>query len=157
MLSHAVRGCSNHDKINHIADNGRPYLGLGGSVDCPKCHGEMKVVTHGDELRQVEVDRCSQCGGIWFDAGEAELLKDESEPESIDSGDPDVGGVYNEVRDVNCPRCQKKMATMRDPKQDHIEYEVCQQHGIFFDAGEFTAYTNEGLLEVFLSFEANAH
>ena len=39
---------------------------------CPKCGGVLQVeVYHG-----VEIDRCSDCHGIWFDAGEAELLTD---------------------------------------------------------------------------------
>ena len=39
-------------------------------MKCPKCGADLRVETyHG-----VEIDRCSECDGIWFDAGEAELL-----------------------------------------------------------------------------------
>lgn len=37
---------------------------------CPVCKEPMVVL----ELDQVEIDHCINCGGIWFDAGELELL-----------------------------------------------------------------------------------
>ena len=42
---------------------------------CPKCGGHLKTET----LHDIQVDRCPDCLGVWFDAGEAEsLLRDES-------------------------------------------------------------------------------
>lgn len=37
---------------------------------CPRDGGEMVTVTHDD----VQIDRCTQCGGMWLDAGELEQL-----------------------------------------------------------------------------------
>ncbi len=37
---------------------------------CPKCGGTMAEV----KLESVVIDRCGSCGGIYFDAGELELL-----------------------------------------------------------------------------------
>ncbi len=43
---------------------------------CPKCGGHLKTET----LHDIQVARCPDCLGVWFDAGEAEtLLRDESE------------------------------------------------------------------------------
>ena len=39
-------------------------------MKCPKCGDDLHV----EEYHGVEIDRCSACNGIWFDAGEAELL-----------------------------------------------------------------------------------
>ena len=36
-----------------------------------------------------------------------------------------------------------------DPNQPHIWYEVCNEHGMFLDAGEFTDYKYETLLDKF--------
>ncbi|WP_005033220.1 zf-TFIIB domain-containing protein [Holophaga foetida] len=37
---------------------------------CPRCHVELEEVQeHG-----VSVDRCTQCGGVWLDAGEINAL-----------------------------------------------------------------------------------
>jgi hypothetical protein len=41
------------------------------------------------------------------------------------------------------------MDKIADPKQSHIWYEACQEHGMYFDAGEFTDYKYETLLDKF--------
>ena len=41
------------------------------------------------------------------------------------------------------------MKTLNDPKQKHFEYEACEEHGMFMDAGEFTDYKYEILLDIF--------
>ena len=66
-----------------------------------------------------------------------------------DSGDPSVGKTYNTVRDIKCPRCGKEMEKTSDPKQKHIWYEICHDHGIFMDAGEFTDFKFESLFDRF--------
>jgi hypothetical protein len=38
---------------------------------CPKCGGNLKE----REIGSVKVDVCSDCGGMWLDAGEMELLQ----------------------------------------------------------------------------------
>ena len=42
-------------------------------MDCPKCNAPMEEATYG---RNMTIDRCTGCQGIWFDLGEAEQLKD---------------------------------------------------------------------------------
>jgi Zn-finger nucleic acid-binding protein len=102
-------------------------------------------VTYGN----LTVDRCTECQGIWFDTGEAEALKERWMGEALDTGDPEIGKRWNEVEDVECPRCGAQMHKTSDPTQPHIWYEVCheQGHGMFFDAGEFTDYKYETLLD----------
>ena len=39
-------------------------------MKCPKCGGDMKEVT----LETVKVDQCGDCQGVFFDAGELEML-----------------------------------------------------------------------------------
>jgi hypothetical protein len=41
-------------------------------MKCPKCGHDLKV----EEYHGLEVDRCAECDGVWFDAGEAEQLLD---------------------------------------------------------------------------------
>ena len=45
------------------------------NMDCPVCKNAMITL----ELEDVEIDHCLDCGGIWLDAGELELLLDEPE------------------------------------------------------------------------------
>ena len=118
-------------------------------MECPKCHSAMEEITYG---RNMTADRCTNCKGIWCDVGEAEALKGKRMSEFVDSGDPDVGKEYNKIENVNCPRYSKVMATVSDPKQPHIWYEACEDHGVYFDAGEFTDYKYETLLDKFRDF-----
>ena len=107
---------------------------------------EQKVLTQSGE---VAIDKCERCSGLWFDSGEAENLKDEWTSLSIDDGDANVGKIFNEITQIDCPRCLKPMVSMSDPKQPHIRYEVCKDHGVFMDAGEFSDYREITLKEAF--------
>lgn len=45
-------------------------------MKCPKCGHDLAT----EQYHGLEVDRCTQCDGVWFDAGEAEqLIGDEHE------------------------------------------------------------------------------
>ena len=39
-------------------------------MKCPKCGADLQV----EEYHGIEIDRCHECDGMWFDAGEAEEL-----------------------------------------------------------------------------------
>jgi len=101
---------------------------------------------------KITVDRCTSCKGLWFDIGEAEALKEKWMSDHVDSGDPDLGKKQNKIRDINCPRCGKTMDKLSDPVQSHIEYEACADHGMYLDAGEFTDYKYETLMDIFRDF-----
>ena len=121
-------------------------------MQCPKCKAPMDEHTLSTLSGGVTVDRCSDCKGIWFDVGEAETLKDKWMSDYIDDGDPGIGKELNKVRDIECPRCGKTMTQLGDPHQPHIQYEACSEHGMYFDAGEFTDYKHETLMDIFRDF-----
>jgi Zn-finger nucleic acid-binding protein len=90
---------------------------------------------------EVTVDRCTGCGGLWFDVGEHEALRKRRGSESIDTGDPDEGRRHDDCGDVDCPRCSARMVKMVVLEQPHIWYETCSVcGGAYFDAGEFTDF-----------------
>lgn len=106
---------------------------------CPKCKvGMYKVHVEG-----FEVDRCSGCEGLWFELREQEHLKDVAGvAEELDCADPMRGKLYNLLRNYPCPACGGPMVKMVIPEQPHIQIEQCGVcHGAFFDAGEFTDYS----------------
>jgi len=117
------------------------------SLQCPKCQHGMEEITHGG----VTVDRCSHCKGLWFDIGEALLLKDSEGSEILDIGDPVEGWKWDSHADINCPHCGKEMEKAADSKQKHIWYEVCPEHGMFMDAGEFKDFKEKSVLDFFRS------
>lgn len=121
-------------------------------MECPKCHSEMQEKTLSTLKGGVTVDQCTNCYGMWFDIGEAEALKDKWMSDYVDSGDRDIGRKHNAIRDIDCPRCGKTMEQLSDPHQSHIQYEACPDHGMYLDAGEFTDYKYETLMDVFRDF-----
>ena len=38
---------------------------------CPKCGGQLEEV----DFHHLKIDRCTDCGGIWLDKGEMEMLE----------------------------------------------------------------------------------
>ncbi len=104
-----------------------------GAMRCPKCRADMEQI----EFEGTEIDRCKTCKGIWFDAGEIELMRDNRVAVAIDTGDAGVGKQSNAIDRYPCPRCSGTMVRVVDPKQRHIWYETCGScGGSFLDAGE---------------------
>ena len=115
-------------------------------LQCPKCQGSLEAVVYSE----VEVDRCTNCKGIWFDLMEAQTLKKIQGSESIDTGDAATGRKFDKIANINCPKCHTQMTKMVDLKQPHIRYEKCPScYGIWFDAGEFKDYKEENLSDIF--------
>ena len=103
-------------------------------MKCPKCLNEMQKITYED----IEVDRCTNCKGLWFDILEKDDLLKVKGSEVIDTGDADAGKEYNRIDHYDCPNCNVEMIRMVDNKQPHIWFESCPQcYGMFLDAGEF--------------------
>jgi len=118
------------------------------SIECPKCGHGMDEITYGGD---VVIDRCTHCKGLWFDHGEAQHLKGKWMGDALDMGDPVEGKKWDAVEDIDCPRCGKPMEKRCDPKQKHIWFEECVDHGMFMDAGEFTDYKHETWADWFRS------
>ena len=104
-----------------------------GAMRCPKCRADMEQL----EFEDTEVDRCTICKGIWFDAGEIEIMRDNRAAVAIDIGDASTGKQKNAMDHYQCPRCSGSMVRVVDPQQRHIWYETCSScSGSFLDAGE---------------------
>ena len=92
------------------------------SIECPKCHTAMTDHTLSTLNGGVTVDKCSACRGLWFDLGEAELLKEKWMSNHIDVGDRLMGNKHNKNRNINCPRSDRPMKRRSDPIQKHNQY-----------------------------------
>jgi Zn-finger nucleic acid-binding protein len=114
------------------------------SLSCPKCSGAMEEIT----LGETAVDRCTRCGGMWFDLMEQHRLRAMSGAEKLDTGSAERGRKMNEQTKLKCPRCHNPMSHQRDTDHREIEYEYCSVcNGSFFDAGEFKQYAHHTVLE----------
>jgi len=101
------------------------------------------------EFEGVEVDRCNNCQGIWFDVGESDWLLGEDAANSIDTGDPEIGKHANQIVRYRCPRCDGGMMRKTDSSRTQIEYEECTScRGSFFDAGEFAELVRDAIAKL---------
>ena len=103
-----------------------------GKMDCPACKNAMIIL----ELDQVETDYCADCGGIWLDAGELELLfADAARANQL------VASLQQADTNENprfCPICLKKMhKVLAADKDELVIIDRCPKgHGLWFDRGE---------------------
>ena len=102
-------------------------------MDCPVCKNAMVTL----ELQEVEIDYCTECEGIWLDAGELELLLDDPEKSKrlIESFVSDPACTE---RKRKCPICYRKMEKVvvgRDEPRLLID-RCMREHGLWFDKGE---------------------
>ncbi len=115
-------------------------------MNCPKCISLMVKLTFGC----IEVDRCTDCQGLFFDEFEKEQLRKLKGADAIDTGDAKTGREFNKVDHIHCPRCTSLMIRMVDLEQPHIWFEHCTVcGGSFFDAGEFKDLAHHNVLDFF--------
>jgi Zn-finger nucleic acid-binding protein len=97
------------------------------------------------ELEQVETDYCSECGGIWLDAGELELLFEDSKQAGrlVKSFEP-AGGLEEKKR--LCPICLKNMdKVLAGSGTEPVIIDRCaESHGLWFDRGELSGILEKG-------------
>ena len=123
-----------------------------GAMRCPKCRADMDQVMVDD----TEVDRCSNCHGLWFDEGELSKMRNKEAAAALDIGDARTGKTHNKIEDYRCPRCAGAMNRLVDPEQPHIWFERCDDcRGTFFDAGELTDLATLSISDFFKRFTAS--
>ena len=102
-------------------------------MDCPVCKSAMITL----ELSEVEIDYCTDCAGIWLDAGELELLlgRPEKAEKLLDSFKIDADCTETRRK---CPICLKKMQKIIIGQSKPILLiDKCPRgHGLWFDKGE---------------------
>lgn len=89
------------------------------------------------EYRDVEVDWCPACKGLWLERGELGLLI---------AGDPAtearLGLVPGARSQRCCPRCGDRMREERIESASVTADRCPHGHGLWFDAGEVQAIIN---------------
>jgi Zn-finger nucleic acid-binding protein len=106
---------------------------------CPVCDKEMLVL----EFELVEIDHCSECGGVWLDSGELALLGQRAgalHRELLDvlekgQGEPEKAGPKR-----RCPVCRKRLLHASSADARNIPIEKCPRgDGLWFEAGSLRA------------------
>jgi Zn-finger nucleic acid-binding protein len=102
-------------------------------MDCPVCKNAMITL----ELTDVEIDFCPDCGGIWLDAGELELLLGEPKKAEQLLGSFKVDSKSSE-RLRKCPICDRRLQKIIvGSSEPALLIDKCQRgDGLWFDKGE---------------------
>jgi Zn-finger nucleic acid-binding protein len=102
-------------------------------MDCPVCHNAMITL----ELAEVEIDHCVDCGGIWLDGGELDLLiGDKNEAHRAIASLARAQGAGEQPR--KCPLCSKGMEkVVAGSSNPPLVIDRCVRgEGLWFDRDE---------------------
>ena len=103
---------------------------------CPACKSEMIDI----EYNRIELDYCTQCRGVWFDAEELELLF-----EAAGLGDNKISlddllstpEVSTDEKERKCPICGNRMKKMGVGQKPQVIIDACRMgDGLWLDGGE---------------------
>jgi Zn-finger nucleic acid-binding protein len=100
-------------------------------MNCLSCNATLATA----EWKDVEVDYCPECGGVWLDEGELELLLRSAEAAKhyLHSLDP---GHQNKEKQRKCPICRKKMEIVLCGRGMVPVDKCAEDHGLWCDSGE---------------------
>lgn len=103
---------------------------------CPVCKVPMIIIEH----ERIELDYCTRCMGVWFDAGELEMLM---ESVGIDPTEFNMQKVLSlpekKLKESarRCSLCLKKMRKVAIASAPEVVIDACiQGEGLWFDGGE---------------------
>lgn len=103
---------------------------------CPVCKEPMVIV----ENEKIELDYCTTCLGVWFDAGELALLLESLDLEVGEFNVADILTLPEKMiaeKKRRCPVCKKKMRKAAIGHEPEVVIDVCPQgEGLWFDGGE---------------------
>ena len=113
-------------------------------MDCPVCRNAMITL----ELADVEIDHCTNCGGIWLDAGELEQLLGEQEKAKQLLNSFKVDYTSSEKL-RKCPICDRKMQKIIvGSGRPALLIDKCRiGDGLWFDKGELNDIVEKAQLD----------
>lgn len=113
-------------------------------MNCPACENAMITL----ELANVEIDHCVNCGGVWLDTGEIELLMDDPlKAKHLLASFREDSTTAEQPR--RCPICKKKMAKIVVERSNPpLRIDKCRRaDGLWFDKGELQDILDRGELD----------
>lgn len=104
-------------------------------MKCPKCNKNLE----GIKINSVKVDRCKNCGGLWFDKDKLKIVRDHRD-ENLSWLDFDLWKDRNKLttsgKSIDCPRDGKPLFKIKY-NGTGVMVDVCLNcRGIWLDKNE---------------------
>ncbi|MBN2613826.1 MAG: zf-TFIIB domain-containing protein [Bacteroidales bacterium] len=116
-------------------------------MNCPRCKIPLSPYNLKDLKITLELDRCPDCGGIWFDKGELQKLDKIIEPAFFEFRR--TPGKAQQMEALYCPSCthHPKLEKAEHPRDKKVIIDYCSTcKGIWLDKGELEAIQKENWL-----------
>ena len=114
-------------------------------MNCPKC--QKTALTRTTESG-VELDYCTDCGGIWFDKGELQKVIDERIELTFDTVRSSETPMTMDYKTALCPVCGQVLSKIPDTKAVGIILDQCPScKGLWLDGGEFKRVKRHKLMD----------
>jgi len=139
--------CEYCDTRNDVDLTGRQAYSLSSRVSsrsCPHCSKPLQTI----ELQlngTIQIDRCSDCFGLFFDAGKIELVLEQAVSDVYDINVRQLDNINSDrfqtdkpVKYIKCPECQHFMLRRVFGYRSGVIIDQCKSHGIWLDSGEIT-------------------
>lgn len=99
-------------------------------MNCPKCNSKLAP----EQYESMTIDKCTNCGGMWFDFKELDQLED-----TVLLNDDMKGTLAWNKKPAKekCPKCGNEM-TQFDYRLNNLHLEYCDKNmdGFWLDNGE---------------------
>ena len=104
-------------------------------MNCPECNKSLLE----QHMKGIDVDVCSSCGGVWFDAGEIESYGSQrgNVPGKSPSTPPSFDPIM-ELAPLPCPRCTSD-SLQTGTIAEHIFHRCSSCFGVYLNKKELEA------------------
>ena len=121
--------------------------------NCPRCEIPLEITYINERGGKIEVDKCPNCKGIWFDKGELNELEKIVEPVLIEFRK--IPKDIDQLNGLWCPNCtpQKMMDKKIHPRDEEVIIDICSKcEGVWLDPGELEAIQKENWISALIGF-----
>jgi Zn-finger nucleic acid-binding protein len=116
-------------------------------MNCPRCQHPLAVTYIDDCKTAIEVDKCPNCKGIWFDKDELSQIESIIEPTFVEIRHlPDK---EEQFETLHCPKCNNSPRLQKaiHPRDKKVIIDYCPYcEGIWLDKGELEAIQQESFI-----------
>jgi Zn-finger nucleic acid-binding protein len=111
--------------------------------DCPDCAVPLQTISIDTGAGAFAIERCDQCYGLFFDAGEVQAFLEASVSPAFAVNLREIVHINEDrstfrkpVRYIRCPDCGGLMNRVNYGAMSGVVVDCCKDHGVWLDNGE---------------------